>query len=305
MKRKKNPSANPTKDFKVSNFLALFLAGVINAIGVTIFIAPVQLYDSGISGTSILLSQVTPDFMSLSLFLLVLNIPLLLYGYKKQGLTFTVYAIFAVCVYSVSAWLITDILPIDVSIASPLAGTDLFLCAVFGGLISGIGSGLAIRFGGAMDGIEVIAVIFAKKLGITVGTFTMIYNAVLYIICGCVIGSWILPLYSIVTYAAASKTVDFIVDGIDSARTAMIVTTKPQEIGRMISEEFKIGMTMTEAQGYYSNERKTIVYAVVNRFQIVKIKALIKSIDPDAYVTITPVSDLLHGSKEKVVSQQK
>lgn len=305
MKRKKNPPANPTKDFKVSNFLALFLAGVINAIGVTIFIAPVQLYDSGISGTSILLSQVTPDFMSLSLFLLVLNIPLLLYGYKKQGLTFTVYAIFAVCVYSVSAWLITDILPIDVSIASPLAGTDLFLCAVFGGLISGIGSGLAIRFGGAMDGIEVIAVIFAKKLGITVGTFTMIYNAILYIICGCVIGSWILPLYSIVTYAAASKTVDFIVDGIDSARTAMIVTTKPQEIGRMISEEFKIGMTMTEAQGYYSNERKTIVYAVVNRFQIVKIKALIKSIDPDAYVTITPVSDLLHGSKEKVVSQKK
>lgn len=305
MKRKKNPSANQTKDFRVSNFLALFLAGVINAIGVTIFIAPVQLYDSGISGTSILLSQVTPDFMSLSLFLLVLNIPLLLYGYKKQGLTFTVYAIFAVCVYSVSAWLITDILPIDVSIASPLAGTDLFLCAVFGGLISGIGSGLAIRFGGAMDGIEVIAVIFAKKLGITVGTFTMIYNAILYIICGCVIGSWILPLYSIVTYAAASKTVDFIVDGIDSARTAMIVTTKPQEIGRMISEEFKIGMTMTEAQGYYSNERKTIVYAVVNRFQIVKIKALIKSIDPDAYVTITPVSDLLHGSKEKVVSQQE
>ena len=277
---------------------------MINAIGVTIFIAPVQLYDSGISGTSILLSQVTPDFMSLSLFLLVLNIPLLLYGYKKQGLTFTVYAIFAVCVYSFSAWLITDILPIDVSIASPLAGTDLFLCAVFGGLISGIGSGLAIRFGGAMDGIEVIAVIFAKKLGITVGTFTMIYNAILYIICGCVIGSWILPLYSIVTYAAASKTVDFIVDGIDSARTAMIVTTKPQEIGRMISEEFKIGMTMTEAQGYYSNERKTILYAVVNRFQIVKIKALIKSIDPDAYVTITPVSDLLHGSKEKVVSQQ-
>lgn len=304
MKRKKNPPAKPTKDFKVANFLALFLAGVINAIGVTIFIAPVQLYDSGISGTSILLSQVTPDFMSLSLFLLVLNIPLLLYGYKKQGLTFTVYAIFAVCVYSFSAWLITDILPIDVSIASPLAGTDLFLCAVFGGLISGIGSGLAIRFGGAMDGIEVIAVIFAKKLGITVGTFTMIYNAILYIICGCVIGSWILPLYSIVTYAAASKTVDFIVDGIDSARTAMIVTTKPQEIGRMISEEFKIGMTMTEAQGYYSNERKRILYAVVNRFQIVKIKALIKSIDPDAYVTITPVSDLLHGSKEKVVSQQ-
>lgn len=92
-------------------------------------------------------------------------------------------------------------LPIDVSIASPLAGTDLFLCALFGGIISGVGSGLAIRYGGAMDGIEVVAVIFAKPLGLSVGTFVLIYNVLLYMICGIVMGSWILPLYSIVTYA--------------------------------------------------------------------------------------------------------
>lgn len=83
-------------------------------------------------------------------------------------------------------------LPIDVSIASPLAGSDLLLCALFGGLISGTGSGLAIRFGGAMDGIEVMAVIFAKRLGISVGTFVMIYNILLYIVCGIVMNSWIL-----------------------------------------------------------------------------------------------------------------
>lgn len=286
--------------FSAVNFLFLLLAGMINAIGVTIFIAPVQLYDSGISGTSILLSQVTPDYLSLSVFLLVLNIPLLLYGLKKQGAVFTVYAIFAVCVYAVMAFLITDILPVDVSIASPLAGTDLFLCALFGGLISGIGSGLAIRFGGAMDGMEVVAVVFAKKLGITVGTFMMIYNVLLYIICGMVLGSWILPLYSIVTYAAASKTVDFIVDGLDSAKSAMIITTKPQEIGAAISSEFKIGITVIAAKGYYSNEHKTVLYAVVNHFQIVKMKALVKKIDPCAYVTISPVSDLFHGSKENI-----
>ncbi len=108
------------------NFLMLFLAGVINAIGVTIFIAPVQLYDSGISGTSILLSQLTPDTFSLSFFLILLNIPLLLLGFKRQGAVFSVYAIFTVGVYSAAAWLITDVLPVDVSIASPLAGTDLF-----------------------------------------------------------------------------------------------------------------------------------------------------------------------------------
>ena len=175
------------------HFLMLLIAGIINAIGVTLFIAPVQLYDSGISGTSILLSQLTPDYLSLSFFLILLNIPLLLFGFKRQGAVFSIYAIFTVCVYSVAAWLITDVLPIDVSIASPLAGTDLFLCALFGGIISGVGSGLAIRYGGAMDGIEGVAGTFAKPPGPSVGTFVVIYNLLLYIIFGIVIGSGILP----------------------------------------------------------------------------------------------------------------
>ena len=101
------------------------------------------------------------------------------------------------------------------------------LCALFGGVISGIGSGFAIRYGGAMDGIEVMAVIFAKRIGITVGTFVMMYNIILYIICGIVLKSWILPLYSIVTYTAALKTIDFIVEGIDRAKCAIIITEKP------------------------------------------------------------------------------
>ena len=118
------------ENVKFTNFLWLTLAGLINAFGVTVFIAPVMLYDSGISGTSILLSQITPGYLSLSLFLLILNIPLFLFGLKKQGAAFTVYASFTVIVYSLGAWLITDVLPIDVSIASPLAGDDLLLCAL-------------------------------------------------------------------------------------------------------------------------------------------------------------------------------
>ena len=162
---------NQLKNLKVSNFIILTIAGIINGIGVTIFLYPVKLYDSGISGTSMLLSQITPEYLTLSIFLVLLNVPLFLYGLKKQGLNFTIYSIFTVSIYSLTAWLITDILPIDVNFASPLAGTDLLLCALFGGIISGIGSGLTIRFGGALDGIEVMAVVFAKKIGITVGTF--------------------------------------------------------------------------------------------------------------------------------------
>lgn len=280
------------KKLKPINILMLTVAGIVNAVGITIFLAPVKLYDSGISGTSMLLEQLTTKDVSLSVFLLLLNTPLFLYGLRKQGFTFTTYAIYTVAIYSLSAWLITDVLPVDVTIASPLAGKDLLLCALFGGLISGIGSGLAIRFGGAMDGIEVMAVIFAKPLGISVGTFVMIYNVILYVICGIVLDSWILPLYSIVTYMAALKTIDYIVDGLDKERCAMIVTVKPDEICTALSEEFECGSTRVAALGGYSKMERTIIYFVVNRFQITKMRNLIHDIDPSAFITLHEVADL-------------
>ena len=169
------------KELEIKNFIFLTLAGIVNAFGVIVFLAPVRLYDSGISGTSMLISQVTPEWCSLSLIIVLLNIPIFLMGLRREGVKFTIYAIYTVIVYSVVAWIITDILPVDVSVVSPLAGSDLFLCALFGGVISGCGSGLAIRFGGAMDGIDIIALMFAKRLGISIGTFVMIYNVLLYL----------------------------------------------------------------------------------------------------------------------------
>lgn len=280
------------KKFKLLNFIILTFAGIINAFGVTLFLYPVKLYDSGISGTSMLLAQVTPEVWTLSIFLILLNIPLFLYGFKQQGLQFTVYSIYTVAIYSLGSWLITDILPIDVSIASPLAGSDLLLCALFGGLISGLGSGLAIRFGGAMDGIEVMAVIFAKKMNISVGTFVMIYNVILYVICGIVIQSWILPLYSIVTYMAALKIVDFIVEGIDRSKAVFVVTSKHKEICAELSKSFGEGITILDAKGYYHNSNCKMIYIVLNRFQISKMKDIIHSIDKSAYITISEVADI-------------
>lgn len=284
------------RKLRIKNFLILLIAGAINAFGVTVFLAPVKLYDSGISGTSILLSQITPEYMSLSVFLLVLNIPLFLFGLKKQGIPFTVYSVFTVGVYSFVAWLITDVLPIDVSMVSPLAGDDLLLCALFGGIVSGIGSGLTIRYGGAIDGIEVMAVIFAKRLNVTVGTFVMIYNVLLYIVCGFVLQSWILPLYSIVTYGAGLKTVDFIVEGFDRSKEIMIITEKPKEISDALIEAFECGTTKISATGGYSNAEKTIIYFVVNRFQISRMKTIVHEIDPKAFVTISEVADVFKAN---------
>ena len=283
-----------TKQLSWRNFAQLFLAGCINAFGVTVFLAPVRLYDSGISGTAILLSQLTP--LPLSAFLLLLNVPLFLFGLKKQGGVFTVYSLFAVTVYAWGSWMITDVLPIDVTMASPLAGEDLLLCALFGGVISGIGSGLTIRSGGAIDGMDVLAVTFAKGLNITVGTFVMIYNVALYVLCGVVLGSWILPLYSIVTYAAGLKTIDFIAEGIDRSKAVMIVTDHPEEINAALLEAFSCGTTRIAAVGGYSNAEKTLIYFVVNRFQISRVRSMVRGLDPKAFVTITDVADVFKAN---------
>ena len=303
------------RDLRAVHFLFLTVAGIINAIGVTMFLYPVKLYDSGISGTSMLLDQITPDhyelsmlldqvtppYLTLPLFLAALNVPVFAFGLKRQGAAFTVYSLFAVCCYSLMSYLIMYVLPIDVAFVSPLAGTDLLLCAIFGGVISGIGSGLTIRCGGAIDGVDVLSVIFAKKLSISLGSFVMIINTVLYIICGIGIQSWILPLYSIVTYFVGSKTVDFIVEGFDRSKCAMIVTTKAEEISEALASGFHAGGTIISATGGYSKSSKQILYFVVNHFQINRLKNIVLSVDENAFISLMDVSDIIkkHGNTEK------
>ena len=286
------------EELKLVNFFILTVAGIINAFGVSLFLFPVKLYDSGISGLSMLLDQITPLNFSLSLFLIILNVPIFLFGLKKQGISFTVYSLFTVFIYSAVSFLIMHVLPIDVDFVSPLAGTDLLLCAVFGGVISGIGSGMTIRFGGAIDGLDVLSVIFAKKIGISIGTFVMIFNTLLYIICGIVVKSWILPLYSIVTYYVGSKTVDFIVEGFDRAMCAMIVTTKAKDISAALSENFKAGGTIVNATGGYSKEEKQIIYFIVNQFQINKLKNIVMNIDSGAFISLQNVADIVRKPAE-------
>lgn len=283
------------ESLKLKSFLLLLISGTVNAFGITMFLVPVGLYDSGISGTSMLLGQVTPEWMTLSVFLVVLNVPLFLYGLKKQGAAFTIYSIFAVCVYSVAAWLISDVLPVDVRAASPFAGTDLLLCAVFGGLISGIGSGLTLRAGGAIDGMEVMAVIFAKGLGITVGNFVMAYNVVLYVAAGLICHSWILPLYSIITYYVGQNAVDFIVEGLDRSKSVMIITEKGDAVSQALIDAFACGTTKLPARGGFTNVDKTVIYFVVNRFQIARMRTIVHDIDPAAFLTISDVADVFRS----------
>lgn len=279
------------RQFSVVNFVFLTLAGVINAVGVTLFLGAVGLFDGGFSGTSMLLADVTA--VDMSIFLIVINFPFFIFGYKKLGIRFIVYSIYTIAVYSLFAFLFQQVFAIDFSNGSPIAGNDLLLCAIFGGVVSGIGSGTTIRFGGAIDGVEVLAIMFAKKLGMTVGTFVMSYNVLLYVIAGIFTSSWSIALYSIVAYAVGLKAVDFIVDGLDKAKSAFIITDKGDVLAEKLSEQFGRGVTVMDAEGYYSKSDKTLLYCVVNRFEVNRLKEVVLSADSDAFVVITDVTDSL------------
>lgn len=291
---KNNSFARLFKSLRYTNFIFLTLAGIINAVGVTLMLAPAGMYDGGFSGTSILLSQLTP--LSMSIYLLILNIPFFLFGLKKLGGPFIVYSLYTVAVYSLFSYLFQNVFGIDFSDGSPVAGNDLLLCSVFGGVISGIGSGLTIRFGGAIDGVEVMAVVFAKKIGMTVGSFVMSYNVLLYIIAGVVTKGWVAPLYSIVAYTVGLKAVDFIIDGFDKAKSAFIITDRHEEVADALTEEFGRGVTSIDATGHFSQSQKTVLFCVVNRFEVGKLKSIVTQIDASAFLVINDVTDTLGSS---------
>lgn len=280
---------------RIRNIVGLTFAGIINAFGVTIFLTPVFLIDSGISGTSYLCSLLTNGFVPLSIFLIVLNFPFFFLGFKKLGFTFVIYSLYAITIYSLASYLF-QLIPSENG--SIIAKNDILLCAIFGGMLSGVGSGLTIRFGGTLDGVEVIAVLFSKKLNLSVGTIVMIYNVIIYIVAGILFkyvleveNPFLLPLYSIITYMIGIKSVDFVVEGLDKAKAIYIFTDETEEVCEALSNEFDRGVTLLEAEGYYSKTKQKIIYFVCNRFEIPRVKNIIHEIDNNSFFSICEVSE--------------
>ncbi|MCD8293847.1 MAG: YitT family protein [Clostridia bacterium] len=297
--------------FSVNNFIWLIVAGIINAVGVTLLLSPLELYDSGVSGLSMFLGNLTPSYLPLALFLVVINVPIFIFGFKKQGASFTIYSLFAIIMYSLIALvfqtLIPGLFPGFFDNGSPLVGDDMFLAAVFGGLLSGVGSGLTIRYGGTMDGIETLAVIFAKRINLSVGNFVLIFNVILYIIIGITYicagmspsgYTFQIPLYSIVAYVINGMAVDFISEGLDKAKGALIIPTPGNyaAVAEALSAEFGRGLTVLDGKGYYSKQDKKVIYCVVNRFQVARLHAIVSQYDSNAFVTVWDISDVFGTS---------
>ncbi len=290
----------------IKTFLTIFIAGFINAFGVGCLLMPGLLIDGSMSGTAIVINKVFPQ-VSMSTLLIVMNLPFFIFAAKKLNRNYLIYSIYAVICYSFAMYIEVTVLKLDVKIIKALStlDTELFkadyvmlLCAMFGGVFSGLGSGIIIRQGGTLDGVEVTAVMLSKKIGFSVGQIIMAYNLVLLSVSAFVF-NLTSALMSIFAYVIASKVIDGVVEGLDKAKAAMIISDNGLEIAKALNERLGRGVTIINGSGYFQNNNKKIVYYVVNRFEIAMMKDIVLSVDKNAFIAINEVTDVLGQSIKK------
>lgn len=268
-------------------YIFLFLGSVIAAVGLEIFLVPNNIIDGGIVGISIISSYLSK--VPIGVFTFVLNIPFLFIGYKQIGKTFVISSIFSITVFSASTFFLHPV---------PSLTDDVTLASVFGGIILGAGVGLILRYGGSLDGTEIIAIIITKNSLLSIGQLVMGFNIVIFSSAAIFLG-WDRALYSMLAYFVAHKAIDIVVEGFDEVKAVTIICDNGEEISEAITARLGRGVTFMEGRGGFTKEKKTILYSVVTRLEISKLRSIIYEKDKNAFVTINDVADVMGGTNKK------
>ncbi|MDQ3348721.1 MAG: YitT family protein [Acidobacteriota bacterium] len=268
---------------------SLIVLGVFSAtVGLEGFLLTSNFIDGGVTGISMLLSKVTR--MPLSIWLPLVNLPFIAVGYRHIGRAFAVRSALAIAALSLAL----------AFIHLPNVTPDLLLTAVFGGIFLGAGIGLAVRGGAVLDGTEIAALLISQRSHLLkVGDVILIFNVVLFVVAMSVLGIEE-ALYSILTYVAAARTLDFVIHGIEEYTAITIVSRFNGDIAARIMTHLGRGVTVYKGRGGLSDEEQDILYCVVTRLEIGKVKAIVRQFDPKAFVTSHPLADVDGGVVKRV-----
>lgn len=270
-------------------FRTIFITvgSVLMGVALELFLVPFDIIDGGIAGVSIMLSALTP--LPLSVYLFILNVPFLVLGYKQLGKTFAISTLYGITIMSITTALLhhVDAFP-----------DDKLLAVLFGGMILGAGVGLVIRYGGALDGIEIVSILISKKLRMAVGQIIMLFNVVIFLIAGFVF-EWSSAMYSMVTYYIAIKVIDIVVEGLEESKSVTIISKEYDEISQAIMDRLGRGTTLLQAKGGYTGDDTQVIYCVVSRLELAKLKSIVHSIDERAFIAVEHVSDVMGGNFSK------
>jgi len=259
--------------------LMIIIGACLAAFAIERLLVPNKMIDGGIIGVSLILDYLIPNewgLLNFATLVIILNAPFMYFGYKQIGKTFMLSTILGVVILGVAERYFHHFAPLT---------NQPILAAVFGGLALGLGVGLVIRHGGSLDGTEILGILLTKKIPFSVGEFVMFVNVFIFGWAAFVLG--LEPaMYSVMTYYIASKMIDAVVEGLDETRAAFIVTDHYEEISSAILHRLGRGTTKLIGKGGYTDEQKEIIYAVVTRLEVTKLKSIINEIDPNAFITI-------------------
>ena len=270
------------------------VGAVIAAFALEEFLVPFTVLDGGIVGVSMIISQLSG--LPLGILTIVLNIPFVLLGFRRLGMRFLVKAIYAMVLFSVFLSVFKDM----------KAVTDKeILVVAFGGVLLGIGVGLILRYGGCLDGTEIVAMFLSKNTEFSVGQIVLFFNIIIYGVAGFLFGPD-RALYSLLTYFITSKVIDIVENGMEQGKSVMIITDHGKDIADAIYTQLGRTCTQMEGKGMVSNGKKTVLYCVITRVEVPAIKKIINDADVSAFMTISDVSEIVgnHIKRKKAPAKK-
>jgi uncharacterized membrane-anchored protein YitT (DUF2179 family) len=271
----------------IQRILFFMIGASLVAVALEIFFIPNDLIDGGITGISMILSKEF-DF-PLGILLAALNIPFLFLGYKQIGKTFVLSTLFAIIVLAIGSLVLHRF---------ALPSFDPLLASVFGGVILGVGVGLVVRFGGSLDGTEIIAIVVNKKSPFSVGEIIMFINFFILGSAGFLFG-WDRAMYSFIAYFIAFKMIDVTIEGFDESKSVWIISEENETIGEAILDRLGRGVTYLSGEGGYTGDRKKVIFCVITRLEEAKLKSIVEEIDPFAFLAVGNIHDVKGGRFKK------
>ena len=270
-----------------SNMFREFLSYVIITIGVIIssyaletILIPNTILDGGVTGISIIISKLTPLTVSHTVF--ILNIPFIYIGYKHLGRRFLFKTIYSMATFTLFLYLFSGLEPLT---------DEILLATVFGGFLLGLGCGIVIKMGSCLDGTESVSMVISKKLPISVGEIILIFNIVIFSVAGYIFGID-RALYSLLTYFITYKVIDFVSEGLEQGKAAMIITDRSIDISKEIYRRLGRTTTTIKGDGLISG-KKEVLYCVLTRIEVSELRKIAEEIDESVFITITDVSEII------------
>jgi len=291
--RKKRQTQKITFEYIFKQWIAplfmITLGAVIAAFALEEFLVPFTILDGGVVGISMIISQLSG--VPLGVLTIALNIPFMIVGFRRLGMRFLIKAIYAMVIFSAFLGVFEDMKAVT---------EQEILVVVFGGVLLGIGVGLILRYGGCLDGTEIVAMLLSHHMEFSVGQIVLFFNIIIYSVAGFLFGPD-RALYSLLTYFITSKIIDIVENGMEQGKSVMIITDHGKDIADAIYTQLGRTCTQMEGKGMVSNGKKTVLYCVITRVEVPAIKKIINDADVSAFMTISDVSEIVgnHIKKRK------